>query len=118
MYSVLQLFLRKQKWNYVNKGPRLPNTRCVRKKKAKNKRLQWQTDVTTKERKGKLSYSSQAHNWVKPTRMIIKKESNVIHFQPPKVCSLILSMQGVLLVLKNMIVSFVQHNHERCIVHI
>ena len=37
----------------------------------------------TKERKGKLSYSSKAHNWVKPTRMVMKRE-NIIHFKLPK----------------------------------
>jgi len=54
-----------------------------RKEKAKNKRLQCQSDLMTKERKGKLSYSSKAHNWVKPTRMVMKRE-NIIHFKLPK----------------------------------
>jgi len=36
------------------------------------------------KKKNKLSYSSQAHNWVKLPRMVIKRESSVFHFQPPK----------------------------------
>jgi len=45
------------------------------------------------KRKYKLSYISEAHNWFKPPKMIIKKENNVFSFQAPKYKKLNLTQQ-------------------------